>query len=132
MGQGQGQYYNDQQQQQQQGPPQQPEVILRDPRRPVFPPAPGSFQQQQLQQQQPQPLPTSQLQFMQQQDMQHLQQHQQQHQQAPERIPRNPHPHIPLGMRLNEQPEPYDPSLPTYNATPVYDPMQQPQQVGFM
>jgi hypothetical protein len=129
MGQGQGQYYNDQQQQQQQGPPQQPEVILRDPRRPVF--APGSFQQQQLQQQ-PQPLPTSQLQFMQQQDMQHLQQQQQQHQQAPERIPRNPHPHIPLGMRLNEQPEPYDPSLPTYNATPVYAPMQQPQQVRYM
>jgi hypothetical protein len=39
-----------------------------------------------------------------------------------ERILRNPHPHIPLGRDTQET---YDPSLPAYNATPIY---RQPQQ----
>ncbi|XP_021955543.1 serine/arginine repetitive matrix protein 2 isoform X2 [Folsomia candida] len=49
--------------------------------------------------------------------------HQQQHQEDT-RILRNPHPHIPLGSTREET---YDPSLPTYNATPIYN---QPQLTG--
>jgi len=95
-----------------------PELVPRDPRRP-----PQLMQQ--LQQQQQQQASTSGYQ-QQMQANNNMFIPSENSTAQPERIPRNPHPHVPL-HGLRHEPEPYDPSLPTYNATPVYPPIHQPQ-----